>query len=290
VPDDVAAAFNCESRLRLGDPKKARRRYGTYFGATFNINTPNGREHSMALLWAREDGYWKIVSWKAEPAGDDEPQRDTSPDVRTVTIKADDSLIAAARGFLESWLLRKDYDAAFRYVSPKAYACYDLLRGPDQPAAASLDDAGRKVRAALERSGEQVGKRRSVDEVVEGVQPFHPAIRVMEHRYARTFALSSVPDALAAAVDCTYRAGGGTFSGDPQPVYGNAFGMNVRFKTAGGEAPVLRLLWRKDPDAWRITVYDIVMRRPDLTLTASGANHTPPSAINPRNRWPSLIR
>ena len=30
VPDDIAAAFNCESRLRLGDAKQSRRQYGTY--------------------------------------------------------------------------------------------------------------------------------------------------------------------------------------------------------------------------------------------------------------------
>ena len=257
VPDDVAAAFDCDSRLKLGDPKKSRRRYGDYFGTTFNINTPNGRQHSMALLWAREDGYWKIVSWKAEPAGDDASQQDASPVVKTVKIKADDTLVAAARDFLESWLLRKDYDAAFRYVSPKAYACYDLLRTPDQPAAASAEDAGRKIRAGLERAGDQFGKRRSVDEFVEGVQPFHESIRVMEHRYSRTFALYSVPDKLAEAAGCVYRAGGGGFTGDPRPVYGNAFGMNVRFKTPGGEAPVLRLLWFKESGAWHITVYDV---------------------------------
>ena len=45
--------------------------------------------------------------------------------------------------------------------------------------------------------------------------------------------------------------------GDPQPEYGKAFGMNVRFKTKGGEAPVLRMLWVKDPVAWRITTYGI---------------------------------
>ena len=33
--------------------------------------------------------------------------------------------------------------------------------------------------------------------------------------------------------------------------------MTVRFKTAGGEAPVLRIVWRKDPEAWRITAYGI---------------------------------
>jgi hypothetical protein len=257
VPDDVAAAFDCESRLRLDDPKKSRRRYGTYFGATFNVNTPAGRDHSIALLWAREDGYWKIVSWKAEPAGDDQEQRDAAPAVKTVKIKANETLVAAARGFLESWLLHKDYDAAFRYVSPRAYACYDLVRGPDQPAATSLEDAGRKIRAGLERAGEQIGERRSLDDFVEGVQPVHPSIRVMEHRYSRTFALGSLPAALAEASDCSYRARGGTFNGDPQPEYVNAFGMTVRFKTVGGEAPVLRILWRKDPEAWRITAYGI---------------------------------
>ena len=165
VPDDVAAAFDCDSRLKLGDPKKSRRRYGDYFGTTFNINTPNGRQHSMALLWAREDGYWKIVSWKAEPAGDDASQQDASPVVKTVKIKGDDTLVAAARDFLESWLLRKDYDEAFRYVSPKAYACYDLVRGPDQPAAASAEDAGRKIRAATRarrRPVRQAPQRRRV--------------------------------------------------------------------------------------------------------------------------------
>ena len=257
VPDDVAAAFDCEGRLRLGDPKKARRRYGTYFGTTFNINAPSGKDHSLALLWARADGYWKIVSWKAEPLGDDQPQPDRSPEVKTVKIKADPTLVDAARGFLDSWLLRKDYDAAFGYVSPKAYACYNLVRNPAQPAATSPADAGQKVRASLEVAGKQIGTRRSVDEFVEGVEPFHPLVRVMQHRYSRTFALSSLPTAFADTLDCSYRAAGGTVNGNPPLEYGKAFAMNVRFKTEGGEAPVLRMLWLKDPDAWRIAAYDV---------------------------------
>ncbi len=257
VPDDVAMAFNCESRLRLEDPKKTRRRYGNYFGAIFNVNTPAGKYHSVALLWAREDDYWKIVSWKAEPAGDDQQQPDASPAVKTVKIKADDTLVVAVRSFLESWLLQKDYNAAFQYVSPRAYACYDLGRGPNQPAATSLEDAGKKIRANLESAGDQIGERRSVDNFVEGVQPVHPSIRVMEHPYSRTFALGSLPNALAEASDCSYRAGGGAYKGDPHPEYGNAVGMTVRFKTVGGEAPVLRMLWQKDPEAWRITAYGI---------------------------------
>ena len=68
-------------------------------------------------------------------------------------MKADPTFVTATRGFLEDWLIKKDYDTAFAYLSPKSYSCYDLTRSPDAPASTSPDDAGRKIRAALERSG-----------------------------------------------------------------------------------------------------------------------------------------
>ncbi len=40
-------------------------------------------------------------------------------------------------------------------------------------------------------------------------------------------------------------------------MYGNVFGMNIRFLTGAGEAPVLRTLWQKEAGRWRITTYDI---------------------------------
>ena len=33
--------------------------------------------------------------------------------------------------------------------------------------------------------------------------------------------------------------------------------MNIRFRTQGGEAPVLRVMWVKENDAWRIAAYDM---------------------------------
>ena len=81
VPDDVAAAFDCESRQTPGDARKARREYGKYFGATFYIDVPGGKDHSLALLWAQQAGYWKIVSWQAEPEGDDAPPLNEAPSV-----------------------------------------------------------------------------------------------------------------------------------------------------------------------------------------------------------------
>ena len=90
-----------------------------------------------------------------------------------------------------------------------------------------------------------------------GVEPFLPAIRVMNHRFAQVITLTSLPNALADASECAARARGSTVP-DPLPLeYGDGFGMNVRFKTRSGEAAVLRALWRKENANWRISAYHI---------------------------------
>jgi hypothetical protein len=258
VPDDVATAFDCESRLIVGGPLKIPRKYGNFFGSTFYIDAPRGKDHSIALLWGQNEGYWKIVSWRAEPAGDDTPESDPAPPVKIVRTKADPTLVQAAKDFLESWLIRKDYDAAFRYLSPKSYACYDLVRSPDAPASTSPADAGQKVRASLERAGSMVGTHHVIDEVFGGVASAHPAVHVMDHPYSRVFALGSVPDALSEALDCSVPERRARYRSEDAPfVYGHAFGMATRIRTRGGETPVLRMLWLKEEGVWHITVYGI---------------------------------
>ncbi len=79
----------------------------------------------------------------------------------------------------------------------------------------------------------------------------------MEQPYSRVFSMTSFPTALADVVECDARARGAV-PPDPLPLeYGEAYGMTFRFRTQGGEAPVLRLLWRKEAGNWRITSYDV---------------------------------
>jgi len=209
------------------------------------------------LLWGREDGYWKIASWKV---GSDEattPPPEPVAETKVARISADPTLVSAATGFLESWLVRNDYDAAFHYLSPKSYDCYNLERNPESEAATSAEDAGRRVRAALEGVGRAVGASRSLEDLLIAVEPFLPGIRVIDHPFARVFTLTSVPNAVADASECAGRARGSSVP-DPLPLeYGEGFGMNLRFKTRSGEAAVLRVLWRKENADWRITAYDI---------------------------------
>jgi hypothetical protein len=255
VPDDVAGALECERRLTLASATRVPRVYGNYFGATFYIN---GRsDFPVALLWAQEDGYWKIVSWKVGASTASGADPEPAPAPKPVRIKADLLLVRAARDFLDSWLARKDYDAAFRYIAPAAYACYDLERAEDQPPATSQEDAGRKLRASLELSGKTLGTSRTIESLLVAVEPAHPSTRVMDHPFSRIFSLSSPPNALADAAGCSARAANVEIP-DPMPLeYGNAYGMTVRFRVQGGEAPVLRLLWGQENGAWRITSYGV---------------------------------
>ena len=255
VPDDVAASFDCESQLTLADPVRVKRAYGNYFGAAFYI--AGRRDTPVALLWARDDGYWKIASWKVGSDDATSPAPEPVAETTVARVSADPTLVSAASGFLESWLVRKDYDAAFNYLSPKSYECYNLERNPENPAAASSEDAGRRLRAALEALGKANGASSSLADVLTGVEPFLPATRVMNHSSARVFTLTSIPNALADASECDARIGGSSVP-DPLPLdYGEGFGMNVRLKTRSGEAGVLRVLWRKENANWRITAYDI---------------------------------
>ena len=254
VPEDVAAGFDCESQLSLGDPKVVKRKYGKYFGSAFMLaGRPDVR---VALLWAKEKDYWKIVSWKVGTDNDTAPAVEPVATVVPARIAADPTLVQAARGFLESWLVKKNYDAAFVYLSPKAYACYDLERDPASPASTSPEDAGRRLRSGLEVAGKLVTAH-SLDAMLSAPEPLHPAVRAMDHPFARVFSLTSLPNALADAAECAARA-----AGNPPPAsmpldYGAGFGMNIRFSTLSGDAPVMRMLWRKENGAWRITSYAV---------------------------------
>ena len=253
VPDDVAAAFDCESRMTPGGAKKPARRYGNYFGSTFFVD--GHPDQRVALLWAKDNGYWKIVSWRT---GVDDARAPVAADNVSITrVKADAGFAAAAQEFLQAWLIKKDYDAAFRYLSPATYACYDLARNPADPASTSPDDAGRKIRAALERAGQLAGPARNLDAILNPAEPIHPAVHVMDHAQSRTFSLTSIPNAIGDAVECDARARG-AIPPDPLPLeYGKAFGLTVRFGTGASGAPVLRMLWRTENGAWRIRSYDL---------------------------------
>jgi hypothetical protein len=64
IPDDMAEDLDCQSQLTLGRPEKVRRKYGDYFEVVFSISGSRKAE-TVAVLWGKDNGYWKIVSWQS---------------------------------------------------------------------------------------------------------------------------------------------------------------------------------------------------------------------------------
>ena len=258
VPDDVAAAFDCESQLTLGDPKQVKRAYGNYFGATFTVD---GRpDDPVALLWAKEDGYWKIVSWKvgADDARTPAPEPVAGPPLRPHQRRSH----AGSGG---TGIPRKlaDQEELRRGVRLPVAEGLCVLRPGTRPGEARGDIAGgcRAQAACGPRSGgAALGASRSLEALLSAPEPLHPAVRVMNHSFSKSLR----PDQRA---ECARGCGGVCRPRGAQPrcrircrwSTGLASAMNIRFKTRSGDAPVLRMLWRKENDAWRITSYMIEM-------------------------------
>ncbi len=265
VPDDVVQTFDCAARTRLASETSvpARRKYGEYFGSVFHIKGPQGQGGTVALIWAKESGYWKIISYETEPNTKDE-----TPDLRQVEAPpvpeqareaADASFAKATRNFLHKWFIEKDYDAAFQAFSARCYSCYNLYRADDRPEARSPEEAARYLRQGLERTGELVGEWKRLDTLLVAIEPIHPLLRSMSHPDEATYALIASPDLVGEWADCARRAREEPFPEKIPLEYGNYYGLYFQFRTEGGEAPVLRLLWTKEGGDWKIVAYDIVV-------------------------------
>jgi hypothetical protein len=265
VPDDIVNTFDCEARTRLASETSppARRRYGDYFGSVFHITGPQGPGGTVALIWAKESGYWKIISYETEPGVEDETpdlrQAVDSPEPEKAVEAAEASFAKASRDFLYQWFIEKNYDATFQFFSPRCYSCYNLFRQEGRPEAHSSEEAARYLRQGLERLGELIGEWKSLDTLLMKVDPIHPLLRILSHPEDDLYALIEAPDLVGEWADCERRATGEPFPEEILPEYGKYYGQNFQFRTEGGETPVFRLLWTKEGGDWKIVAYDVAV-------------------------------
>ena len=72
------------STARAGSRRARRRRHRARSASNYGCKLPHRRAGEatppIALLWAKEDGYWKIVSWQTEPKPDETPVPQAPPE------------------------------------------------------------------------------------------------------------------------------------------------------------------------------------------------------------------
>jgi len=269
VREDLAAQLDCEYRLHpeQADLKKAASTdFGDYIGAVFRMKTPSILGETVATLWAQDKGAWTLLAYDAEPewgAGaspESQPAQPVASEEALPVVNGDPGMKKAVKDFLEAWYLRKDAAAAFRYLSPRCFPCYNVYRPENEPQANSTEEAGNLIRERMKLLGDWAGTGNSLADLLVAAEPHHPDLKMVKHDQAGAFSIISLPDSMAAAIDCAQLAHGEipklNLSGAKR--YGTYYASSIRLKRAGDEAAVLWTLWAKSGREWKVVSYLVV--------------------------------
>jgi len=150
----------------------------------------------------------------------------------------------AVQEFLTDWLVRRQYDQALDFLSPRSYACLNLN---EDSRGQALDAAGarRELRRIMEYSAGKVGVHTNLTTAMIAFTPRDPKRVVIEHPFRREFLLTPLTEAEARPYLCdgaTTAATGGEY-----------FGAVFQFRVAGGG--LFGLLWTREEGRWKLVSY-----------------------------------
>jgi len=272
VREDLAEQMKCANQLdpTLVSAKAAQSKaFGKYVGAVFKLKAPAEEGKTIAALWAKEDGFWKLISYDVDP----QFERYHAPNAAAVAVAAaaavpvmtyvagDKDMTQAATDFLGKWFVQGKSPEAFQILSSRAYACVNLYRDENTPAPKSPAEAGQLLQAGMKNTATFVGNVKKLEEAIVAPVVSHPDVQLVKHSNSKAFVLASVPDHMAAAADCHGREAGKEIyfekpvSGN---VYGNFYATGFRLSKPGDEAGVLWALWAKESGQWKVVSYFLV--------------------------------
>jgi hypothetical protein len=269
VREDLAEALDCENKLHpdQADAKKAQSTdFGKYVGAVFQVKTARISGDSVATVWAKENGVWKLVAYDVEPEfkpgvlpAAPAPAAAAAEPVLPV-VDGNPDMIRAAAEFFNAWFMRKDAAAAFRHLSPASYSCYNVFRPEDAPAAPTRAQGGTHIVERMSALAEWIGPATRLQEVVSGVEPHHPDLKIVKHDAAEAFTVVAIPDSMAMAAECHRLKPGAAphFEREGEKTFGNFYAAAVRLKRAGPDGAVLWTVWGRVGPVWKITSYLVV--------------------------------
>ena len=264
VAESKAREFDCANRGKPATevPKGSKTRYGKYFATGLHINAPGNRGGTLALLWEKEGKNWKIVSYRAEPDASevDAPDLRAAIEVGAIArVKGDPKQLAAAKDYLNAWYLEKDYDRALTYAADECFECVNLFLREGEGPFVTLSEQKARVRLGLSRTAEAFGEFKKLSDVMKGIEPVNPEVRIVTQPDEAEYTVLSIPDYLGASYGCGYRLKGGEILPRPEnPSYGNYYVQAYSSRTFAGEPVVLFLLWAQRSGEWKILAFHLV--------------------------------
>jgi len=150
----------------------------------------------------------------------------------------------AVQEFLTDWLVRRQYDQALDFLSPRSYACLNLN---EDSRGQALDAGGarRELRRIMEYAANKMGAHSNLTSVVAAFTPRDPKRVVIDQTFRREFLLTPLTEAQARPYLCD----GATAT----PTGGEYFGAVFQFRIAGGS--LFGLLWTREDGKWKLVSY-----------------------------------
>ena len=264
VSEARAIQFECENRgiSELELPKGAGDRYGKYYATLFHLSSPTLQGETIALLWAKESGDWKIVAYETDPFGDES----TTPDLRPAPVAAaavtrvqgDPGFIQTSSEFYRTWLIDQNYRKAVDYFSPAGFACNNLFLLPGDSPVSSDDEGRAMILRGLQEISEGLGRPTMLDQIIEGLEIQNSEIHVITQDQEDAFTLAELPDYVGESYQCDYRLNGGVpKDSDGYPHYGRYHASGWRARIVQGDTAVLYLFWSKAGNNWKIDSFHL---------------------------------
>jgi len=170
-------------------------------------------------------------------------------------------LVETSTKFLEAWFVRRDFDEAAAYLSPRCADCVKLNQPVDEGDARTSEDPKSQLKKALRRVTETAGTATKLGDAIVAPQPSHADIQLVRHQNGNAFTIASIPDYMAKALECSSQRAGEPVSFHypaGQKVYGKFYATGFRLAKTGEDSGVLWSVWAQEDGDWRLVAYTVL--------------------------------
>jgi hypothetical protein len=263
VREDLAEQFRCLNKLdstQISSKALRSKDYGKYVVTIVRLGPKNRTGETVAMLWEKQGGYWRMISYSLEPDNDQRgvpnlEQREKSQ-AGSSYVAGDGDMITAATEFLNQWLVKKNIRKALAYLAPECHACVGLYRDEDEPppkTQAAVD----RLKEGMTRAATALDADKTLDSAISAPEVHHDHVKLVKHPNESAFVIASIPEYMAVALDCARRKPGEDPGFTPAEPGGYGKYYATGFSRNGGSA-ALWMVWGRVNGHWKVISYALI--------------------------------
>ncbi len=262
IPDELVEDLECRYSAE-SIALKHKESLKDHFAASMKLKSPHWKGLDLFQVWAKQEGYWKIVAFHLQPFADHTTVPDSTsrqPRERAhQPLSVDPGLVVSVERFMNEWFLQKDQDGAMEFFSKKSYDCVGLFDDASQSPITNRTEAVERLRQDLGKISDFAEKPAALKDAITAAEPWTEDLHLITHDQQDAYALISYSDYHAEQLECRHRKEGREYHGKKPRKHGGYFAVSFQLKKTGERPPVVTIVWAKEKKAWKIVSFDIEM-------------------------------